>query len=279
MATWRSFQRLWLLPVFLVSHGPSFAIHAQRADSLADPVRQLVEQTVVEASSASGNARLNIRRRADLESLLSTLQRQKSIRDVYFYEIQSPPGTVSEAPADWVVAVVGSESDVFRLYSFLGSAVPDAASQEFNRFTSRLALSVPEKEAMDLARLFLRTCVEGDRQETVVDTETGLRLAVQNYYLAAYGDLWRALDAYSRWWQAFRVPASDLAPVAVRDMNGRYRVVLNTLVTLPGMHPQVRKWELEVSGGGEIRTLAIQLMFPDQPRWLSYDLDTWNPTF
>lgn len=281
MATWRSFQRLWLLPVLLVSHGPSSAIHAQRADSLADPVRQLVEQTVVEASSASGNARLNIRRRADLESLLSTLQQQNSIRDVYFYEIQSPPGTVSEAPADWVVAVVGSESHVFRLYSFLGSAAPDAVPQEFNRFTSRLALLVPEREAMDLARLFLRTCVEGDRQETVVDTETGLRLAVQNYYFAAYGDPWRALDAYSRWWQAFRVRASepDLGPAAARDTNGRYRVVLNTLVTLPGMHPQVRKWELEVSGGGEIRTLAIQLMFPDQPRWLSYDLDIWSPTF
>jgi hypothetical protein len=85
--------------------------------------------------------------------------------------------------------VVGSQPDVYRLYNFLGSARPEAASQEFNRFTSRLALLVPEKEVMGLARLFLGTCVEGDRQEIVVDNETELRLEVQNYYFAAYGDL------------------------------------------------------------------------------------------
>lgn len=279
MSSARSLQRLWLLPVLLVLHSLRLPIHAQRADSLADPVRDLVQRSVVEASSASGNAQLNIRRRTDLESLLSTLQQQKSARDVYFYEIQSPAGTVSETPADWVVAVVGSQPDVYRLYSFLGSAGPDAASQEFNRFTSRLALSVPEKEAMDLARLFLRSCVEGDHQETVVNNEIELRLSIQNYYSTAYGDIWRALDAYSRWWQAFQVRELDLAPTATRDSNGRYRVVLNTLVTLPGMHPQVRKWDLEVSDGGEIRTSTIQLIFPDQPRWLSYDLDTWHLIF
>jgi hypothetical protein len=276
MATGRSLQRLGLLPVLLVSHCLSLPIHAQRAKSLADPVRDLVERSVAEASSASGNGRLNIRRREDLESLLFTLQQQKSAGDVYFYEIQSPPGMVSETPLVWLVAVVGSEPDVYRLYNFLGSAEPDAASQEFNRFTSRLALLVQEKEATGLARLFLN-CVEGDHQEAVVDNETELRLAVQNYYFAAYGDLWRALDAYSRWWQAFQVRAPDLAPpTAARDTNGRYHVVLNTLITLPGKHPQVRKWELEVSGGGEIRTLTIQLIFPDQPRWLSYDLDRGN---
>ena len=279
MFTERGFQRLWLVPVLLLSHGLSLVIHAQQEDSLADPVRQLVEQSVVEAGSVSGTLRLNIRRRADLESLLSTLQPQKSARDVYFYEIQSPPGTVSETPLVWVVAVVGYEPDLYRLYSFLGSEGPDAASQEFNRFTSRLALLVPGKEATDLARLFLKTCVEGDGQEAVLDNETELRLSVQNYYFAAYGDLWRALDAYSRWWQAFQVRSPDLAPTAARDTNGRYRVVLNTLVTLPGKHPQVRKWELEVSDGGGIRVLTMQLVFPDQPRWLSYDLDTGNFVF
>jgi hypothetical protein len=267
-----------LLAAFLAAHGLSLPIHAQRGDSLADPVRALVEQSVVKASSVSGNARLNIRRRQDLESLLLTLQQQKSPRDVYFYEIQSPPGIVSETPWVWVVAVVGSEPDEYRLYNFLGSAEPGTASQEFNRFTSRLALLVPERGATGLARLFL-TCVEGDRQEAVVDNETELRLAVQNYYFAAYGDLWRALDAYSRWWQAFQVREPSLAPTAARDTNGRYHVILNTLVTLPGKHPQVRKWELEVSGGGEIRTLRMQLIFPDQPRWLSYDLDTGNLAF
>jgi hypothetical protein len=55
MFTGRS--RFCLLPLLLVSHGFSFGIHAQRADALADPVRELVEESVLEASSASGNAR------------------------------------------------------------------------------------------------------------------------------------------------------------------------------------------------------------------------------
>jgi len=276
MPTWRNLQLLWFLPIFLFSPGLSAPIRAQQADSLTEVVREVAERSVEKARPGSGNERLNIRRRQDLEDLLSTLEPKKSARDVYFYEIQSPPGTVSEAPLAWVVAVGRFTPDVYKVYSFLGAAGPNAPSQEFNRFTSQLALSMPEEKAISLARLFLKSCIEGDGQEIVLNNEVELRLAVQNYYLAAYGDLWRALDAYSRWWQGLQARALALAPTVV-GKNGRYRVVLHRLVTVVGKHPQVQEWEFEISREGEVRVLAIRLIFPDQPRWLFYDLDVWSP--
>jgi hypothetical protein len=272
----RNVRRLWLLPVLLVSRGVSLPIHAQQADSPTDVVREVVEQSE-EISSASANARLKIWRRRDLENLLLTLEPQKPARDVYFYELQSPLGTVSEAPSVWVVAVARFGPDVYKLYRFPGSAGADASSQEFNRFTSQLALLVPKEKAPGLARLFLESCVERDGQETVLNDEMELRLAVQNYYVAAYGDLWRGLDAYSRWWQAFQVREPDLASTVAGSANGGYRVVLNTLVAVAGKHPRVRKWELEISPEGQIRVSTLLLIFPDQPRWLFYDLDPWSP--
>lgn len=274
MSTRRNLQLLWFLPILLFSPGLSAPIQAQRANSLTDDqVREVAERTVKKASSGStSNERLSIRRRQDLEELLLTLEAKKPVNDVYFYELRAPPGTVSEASSVWVVAVARSTREAYKLYSFEGSAGPNAPSEEFNRFISQLALSIPEEKATSLARLFLGSCLEGDAEEIVLDESMELRLAVQNYYFASYGDIWRALDAYAQWWQGSRANALAIAPTIGIDKNGRYRVVLNRLLTFVEKHPQVQEWELEISREGKIRVLAMRLIFPDQQSWLFYDL-------
>jgi hypothetical protein len=277
MSTWKNLKLLWFLSLFLFSPRFSVPIRAQQADSLADVIREVAERSVEKARSGSSNERLNMRRRPDLEELLLTLEAKKPVKDVYFYEIESPPGMVSEASLVWIVAVARFRQEAYRLYSFLGSAGSNAPSQEFNRFTSELALSLPQEKAASLARLFLGSCVDGEAKQIVLDDEMELRLAVQNYYFSTYGDVWRALDAYARWWQSFQAHAPALAPSVAIGKNGRYRIVLSRLLTFAGKHPEVQEWELEISREGEIRVLAMQLIFPDQPRWVFYDLDSWSP--
>lgn len=278
MFTRRTFELLLLLSVFLVRPGLSSPVQAQKTDPLTDVVREVAERSVENSHAGSSEEPLNVRRRKDLEELLLSLESKKSVKDVHFYEIQSPPGTVSESSLVWIAAVARFAQKPYNLYSFLGSAGPNAPSQEFNRFTSQLALSIPEDKATSLARLFLASCIDGDADEVVLDGDMQLRLAVQNYYLAAYGDLWRALDAYSRWWQSFQAHAPDLAPTVAIEGNGRYRVVLNRMLTFAGKHPQIQRWELEISPEAGIRVLAMHLLFPDRPSWLFYDLDAW-PAF
>lgn len=268
---WRELPLRCIASVFLGSLVLATPAGAQRADSLAELVREVAERSVERAPSGSGSDRLNIRRRQDLENLLLNLEPKKSVQDVYFYEIQSPPGKLSEAPVLWVVAVGRFGPDVYKLYNFRGSAEPDAPSQEFNRFTSQLTLSIAEEKATGLARLFLKCCVVGDGQEIVLDDEIQLRLAVQNYYFATYRDLWIALDAYSRWWKGFHAHAPVVPPTVAIDSKGRYRVALNRLVTAVGKHPQVQQWQLEVSREGGVRVLSKQLVFPELPGWLFYD--------
>jgi hypothetical protein len=273
MRAWRNLRLRWFLLIFLFSSNLSAPIQAQRADSLTDMVRDVAEQTIRNSRSGSSDERLNIQRRPDLDELVLALEAKKPVKDVYFYEAQSPPGMVSESSLAWVVAVARFTPDVYKFYSFLGSTGPDALLQEFNRFTTQLALSIPEEKATSLARLFLESCVEGDAKEIVLDEEMELRLAVQNYYFATYGDIWRALDGYSRWWRGFEAHSAAIAPTVAIDSNGRYRVVLNRLLTFIAKHPQVQQWELEISRRGEIRVLATRLIFPDQPSWVFYDLN------
>jgi hypothetical protein len=279
MSIRRTLQSLLLLSIFfLFSPFFSSSIQAQRGDPLTDVVRDVAERSVEKTHPSSSSQPLNIRRRQDLENLLLALAGKKSVSDVYFYEIQSPPGTVSESSLVWVAAVARFAQHEYNLYSFLGSAGPTAPSREFNRLTSHLGLSIPEEKAVALARLFLGSCVDGDAKEIVLDDDTELRLAVQNYYLATYGDIWRALDGYSRWWQSFQTHAPDLAPTVAIDKDGRYRVVLNRMLTFAGKHPQVQRWELDVSREGQIRVVAMQLLFPDRPSLVFYDVDAW-PAF
>jgi hypothetical protein len=271
---WRNLQLLRFLSILLFSPCLSASIHAQSAYSLTDDqVREAAEQTVQKARLGSTSDKpLSIRRRQDLEELLLTLEAKKPVKGVYFYELQSPPGRVSEASSVWVVAVARSRQEIYKLYSFQGLAGPNAPTQEFNQLTSQLALLIPKEKAISFTRLFLGSCVEGGAEVALDDEAIEWRLAVQNHYFATYGDLWTALDAYSRWWQGFRSTAPRLAPSIGIGKNGRYRVALNRLVTVAGQHPRVQEWELEISRQGEIRVLAMRLIFPDQPSWLFYDL-------
>lgn len=278
---WRELRLRCVVSVFFGCLVLATPAGAQRADSLTEPVREVAERSVERATSGSGSERLKTRRRQDLENLLLNLEPKKSVRDVYFYEIQSPPGKLSEGPLVWMVAVGRFGPDVYKLYDFRGSAEPDAPSQEFNRFTSELTLSIPEEKATGLARLFLKCCVVGDGQEIVLDDEIQLRLAVQNYYFATYRDLWIALDAYSRWWKGFQAHSPVVPATVAIDTKGRYRVALSRLVTSAGKHPQVQWWQLEVSRDGGVRVLSKQLVFPALPGWLFYDEPSalQNPPF
>jgi hypothetical protein len=259
--------------------GCAASAEARRADSLADSqIREVVERTV---KSIPSGAKLDMERREDLEEIVSTLEENQSSQHVYFYEMHSPPQTASEASSVWVVAVAHPAEGVYKLYSFDDFAGPDAPSLEFNRFTSDLALSISEKNAITLARLFLAACLEGDAEEMVLNDATELRLAVQDYYFAAYGDLWKALDQDSRWWQGFEPNADAVAPTMRRDGDGHYGVVIERLLIPAGKHPQVQQWHLEVSREGTIGVRSMQLVFPEGPSWLFYDQPAAlrNPSF
>jgi hypothetical protein len=255
---------LWL---FLCCSTP---MQAQRADSRTDDqARQAAERAVRKAGSGSNSGPLKTSRREDLEEVLLTIEEKKPAREVYFYEMQSPPRTAFAGSSVWVVAVARSTLEVYQLYGFEASGGLNGSSQEFDRLISQLALSIPNEKATSLARFFLGCCIGGELSEIVLDEE-GLRHALQRYYFKTYGDVWRALETYSHWWRSFQANAPDLAP-KIRFENGRYRVVLKRILMGVGAHPQLQEWDLEISRGGNVRVLAMQPIFPKQTRWLFYD--------
>ena len=270
MRTRRNFQLLGVLLTLLLFPGFSAPIQAQRADYRTDDqAREAAERAVRKAGSGSANEPLKTRRREDLEELLLTIEEKKPVRNVYFYEMQSPPRTPFDAYSVWVVAVPRSTREVYELYGFEASGGFNGSSQEFNRLISQLALSIPSEKATSFAEFFLGCCVGGELSDIVLDAE-GLRHAVQRYYFATYGAIRRALEAYSQWWQEFQTNAPDLAPT-IRFENGRYRVVLKRILMIVGRHPQLQEWDIEISRDGKVRVLAMQPIFPKQPCWLFYD--------
>jgi hypothetical protein len=213
---------------------------------------------------------LKIYRRADLEQFLWTVEEKKPVRDVYFYEVQRPPRTAFDASSVWVVAVAGPAREVYQLYGSESQQGANETAQEFNRLISQLALTVPKEKAASFARFFLGSCAGEEPEEIMLDEER-LRHAVERYYLGTYGGgVWRALEAYGQWWQGFQTIVSPVEP-RISLENGRYRVLLNRLLTGGGRHPQVQEWDLEVSPSGEVSVLAILPVFPKEPRWLFYD--------
>ena len=52
--------------------------------------------------------------------------------------------------------------------------------------------------------------------------------------------------------------------------NGVWRVSLERLALSFGMHPQLQRWEIAISGDGSVRVAGVQSVFPKQTRWLSY---------
>jgi hypothetical protein len=267
--TQRNRQLLSIVVGLLLLAGCSTQMHAQQADQSSDEQsRETIEQALRMVRPGFGNEPLKIRHRQDLEEDLSSIA-EKPVSGVYFYELQSPPLTAFDDDSIHVIAVTRSTGEGYQLYNFEDSEGFSGMSQQFNRLIYQLKLSIPNERATSLAKFFLACCVGGELNEIVLD-EGSLRHAVERYYLQRYGDIWRALSAYWRWWEGFQKNAPDLAPT-VRFENDRYRVVLKRVLMVDGKHPQLRDWELEISRNGNVRVLAIQPIFPKDTRWLFYD--------
>lgn len=270
MSNWRSLQLFAALPALLLFLGLAAPVQAQRAHLLTDEqAREAAEQALSKAAAISNNQPLKIYRRADLEQFLWTVEEKKPVRDVYFYEVQSSPRRASDASSVWVVAVAGSTREVYQLYGSESQRGANETAQEFNRLISQLALTVPKEKAASFARFFLGSCAGEEPEEIMLDEER-LRHAVERYYFGAYGAVWRALEAYGMWWKGFQTTVSPVEP-SISLENGRYRVLLKRLLIGGGRHPQVQEWDLEISPRGEVSVLAIQPIFPKEPRWMFYD--------
>ena len=71
-----------------------------------------------------------------------------------------------------------------------------------------------------------------------------LHHSVERYYIRIYGDVWRGLEAYTQWWQAYQKVAVPLPPTVVVDAGVR-RITLARLILGFGMHPQLERWRLQ----------------------------------
>jgi hypothetical protein len=148
----------------------------------------------------------------------------------------------------------------------------DEPMHEFNRLVSAFQLSIGKEKAINLARLFLNSSVDGEFGEVALDEDgSWIRIAVQDYYRACYGDIWKALDAYVIWWAQFRQRAPVISPAISRDKDGGYHIALKRLAVPIGEHPEIQNWDLEISRDGQVRVLSMQLVFPVHPGWLFYD--------
>jgi hypothetical protein len=104
-----------------------------------------------------------------------------------------------------------------------------------------------------------------------------LKLAVQNYYFSMYHDVWKMLDAYSRWYTPFEASMPQIGPKVVVKENGDYNLSLRTLLIMDGRHPQVQDIELSISPAGIVQVRDIRTIFPDQSRWVFYDFPLPRP--
>jgi hypothetical protein len=255
--------------LLLLFCGVSMRVRAQRTDTATDAQVERAAELAAKTSDA-GEEALNIDRRRDLETLLSSNEK-KPAKTVYFYEMQRPGQTALDGPNARVIAVAPVSPEVYELYDFQKSNVSRDSSQEFNRLMSNLELSISEPSVAGFARLYLGSCDAGGVGQIIYD-EDGLRSAVENYYFASLGgDVWRTLSAYTWWWPGFQKTSSSLQPAVKLNVNGLYDISLNELVTPDGKHPELHQWELEISREGKVKVLATQLIFPPEPRWLFFD--------
>ncbi|HWF39205.1 MAG TPA: hypothetical protein VG322_11835 [Candidatus Acidoferrales bacterium] len=254
-------------------------MHA-RQDNMGDAeIREEVKEALSQSQPELGHSETSIKSRKDLEQMLSVVQEKGNGKQVYFYEMDSQ-GNALDAPRTSIAAVVHSTGNINRLYSFEGSRQFAAFSEEFNRFISTLEVSIGRRDVLGLAKLFLESSVAGNPGD-ILTNDLDLRLAVQNCYFNMYRDVWKMLDAYSRWWEQFRVSAPELAPKIGINGSGDYDLDLHTLLTRDGEHPQVQEIKLTISRTGELHVRDIRAVFPDQSRWMFYDFplpkpETWR---
>jgi len=214
---------------------------------------------------------LKVTRRPDLEDLLSNLVHGTGTTGLYLYQVEVPTQVSFDGPWTWIIAVAAQRQGAYELYTFQDKA-KGADTREFNRFASQLSLSLSKYDLANFAAFFLETVIPMRPGEIVLDQDT-LRDAVGRDYFTTYDEVWRSLDAYSRWWQAFpggqKMPGS--APRIEIEQNGRYRVTLNQVVATEGTHPRLQQWELEISSEGNVQIRAMRAIFPKAARWIFYD--------
>ena len=266
-------RQAWLCPLlgvgFCLFQLPLLAA-AQASHTGDSQLRAAVKQAVDLAKPGINIDQLNLSERNDLEDELSQIT-EKSTLPVSFYSFYAMDSS-SDDGSVWVVVSRNSPLGSDELYSFESSDSVEQSSQKFNRVLSHLELSLSNEKARRMARLFLGCCVRGAPGETVTD-EVGLRHSVERDYIQLYGDIWRALEAGTDWWQGYEKNAVPLTPTLAVE-GGVWRIVLNRLVVAFGMHPQLQQWHVTVSSGGSIRVLAVDSIFPKQRRWLSYAFRT-----
>lgn len=255
---------------------PASAVHARQDNA---ETREEVKEALSQSQSELSHGQISVKPRQDLEQMLSVVQEKGSAKQVYFYEMDSS-GDPLESPRTAIAAVVHSTGAVNQLYSFEGSRQFAAFSDEFNRFGSTLGLTIGDRDVVGFAKLFLESSVAGNPGDILTD-DVNLRLAVQNCYFNMYRDVWKMLDAYSRWWEQFRVSAAELAPRVGVNRAGDYDLDLHTLLTLDGKHPQVQEIKMTISRSGAVSVRDIRTIFPDQSRWVFYDFplpkpETWH---
>jgi len=231
-------------------------------------MRQAIRHAVELAHPGANVDELNMSHRNDLDEELSQISGKTNLPIAFFsfYGVDSDDGSV------WAVVSGNSPQGSDELYSFEDSDSAEQSSRKFNQMLSHLGLAIPRDKAPSLARFFLACCVRGAPGETITD-ETSLRHTVERFYIRAYGDIWRALEAGTDWWEGYEKTAITLTPtVMVRD--GVRQILLNRLVLSFGMHPQLQQWRLAVSSEGSTRVLAVDSIYPRQGRWLSFAFRT-----
>jgi len=226
--------------------------------------REAVRHAIELAEPGANVDELLMSERDDLEEELSQVASGSRVSFYSVYDVDSS----SDEGSLWVVVAGNSPLESDQLYDFEISDSLTQSSEKFNRLLAHLALSVPKNKAPSVGRLFLDCCVRDTHGETVSD-ENVLRHSVERYYIRIYGDVWRALEAYTQWWQAYQKVAVPLQPTVTSDA-GFQRISLERLILGFGMHPQLERWEMAVFSEGSVRVIAVDSIFPKQTRWLSY---------
>jgi hypothetical protein len=252
---------LWLLP----------SIHAGPPGTINDAqLREAVAQAVKIAHPGATDESVKIRPRADLDDDLSKIA-GKASGNVSFYETDTTPA-VATAGDDSMWAVVSGDSlqASYKLYSFDSSDGFEQSSREFTRLISQLELSLDNHKAASLAQFFLGCCNRATHGEVVPDEDL-LHHTIERDYLQTYGDVWRTLEAFTEWWQAYQQTSFQFPRAVIPEDGGAYRITVEIVAANFGMHPQLQQWNFELSAEGNVRVLSVQPIYPRENRWLSYD--------
>ena len=237
-----------------------------------EQVRDVASLALLRSESRLDAKLLKVTRRPDLEYLLSTIVQRRGSQGLYLYQVQIPSQASYDGQWTWIVAVAVRRREAYELYSFESMGKRTDVAVEFNRFASELSLSLSKSELANFAAFFLETTIPFRPGEIVFDQDT-LRESVGRHYFTAYGEAWRSIDAYSRWWHGFldAETVSELGPRVEIEQDGRYHVTVHRVVTTEGAHPQVQQWQLEISPEGNAQVTSMRTILPKAPRWMFYD--------